>query len=63
MPNPRNQTIPAVSVSPGTGSADSQMPVVEKAAWADANLPGPTQPRDRSMGVRKVKTTMKAEGL
>jgi len=63
MPNRRHQKPPSVKVSPGTPKAASSPRITQKAAWPTANLPGPTQPRDRSMGVRKVKVSMKAEGI
>ena len=50
----------------GTPSSQKSTPNVPKgkegtAAWA--GVPGPTQPGDRSAGVKKIKQSMKQEGL
>jgi hypothetical protein len=55
--------MPKVKVAPGMPRAAGAPSIVQKAAWPSAFLPGRTQPQRRSMGVRKIKTTMKAEGL
>lgn len=55
--------MPAAGVKPGMGKSAGAPEVKQKAAWPSAFLPGRTQPQRRNMGVRKVKTTMKAEGL
>ena len=55
--------MPAGGVKPGTGKSAGAARVTMKAAWPSGFLPGKTQPQRRDMGVRKIKTTMKAEGL
>ncbi|KPK67112.1 hypothetical protein AMJ82_11205 [candidate division TA06 bacterium SM23_40] len=46
-----------------TGKPEGRIPkIVEKtAAWP--GVPGKTQPRDRSAGVKKVKQSMRSEGI
>lgn len=55
--------MPPASVNPGTSKSSGTPQIVQKAAWPSAFLPGKTQPQRRNMGVRKIKTSMKAEGL
>lgn len=55
--------MPSGRVDPGTGKSSGAPRVTHKAAWPSGFLPGKTQPQRRDMGVRKIKTSMKAEGL
>lgn len=44
-------------------AAAAQPKVMEKPAFPSADLPGKAQPRDRSAGVKRVKTHPKSLGL
>lgn len=69
MPNPRFSDLkptpkdPAKGTPPpGTVGKPPKVTITEKtAAWA--GVPGKTQPRDRSGGVKKVKQSMRSEGV
>lgn len=63
MPNKRHNPMPSKGGHP-TGQGGGKIPpIVEKtAAWQ--GLPGKTQPRTRcSAGTKKVKQSMKSEGV
>lgn len=61
--NKQAPKMPRAGANPGTPKSTGAPAVTMKAGWPSAYLPGRTQPQRRSMGVRKIKTTMKAEGL
>lgn len=62
MPNKFHNKLPARKGAP-TGQSGGKVPAINEktAAWPGA--PGKTQPRDRSAGVKKVKQTMRSEGI
>jgi hypothetical protein len=62
MPNPRTNPMPSKGGASNDQSGGTFKPFKEStAAWP--GVPGKTQPRDRSGGTKKVKQSVKSEGI
>lgn len=62
MPNPRWRKI-TKRAGPPTGQGGGPKPQFDEKTANWPGVPGKTQPRDRSGGTKKVKQSVKSEGI